>query len=87
MNNNIFVACDVSSQKEILELLSKIHNEISGIKIGLQYITKHSPEEIKELSKFKKPIFNLEVFVFLIISFIFEIFVLSHAINTLFFII
>ena len=57
MNKNIFVACDVSSQKEILELLSKIYEEISGIKIGLQYITQHSPEEIKELSKFKKPIF------------------------------
>ena len=57
MNKNIFVACDVSGQKEILELLSKIHKEISGIKIGLQYITQHSPEEIKELSKFNKPIF------------------------------
>ena len=57
INKNIFVACDVSSQKEILNLLSKIHEEISGIKIGLQYITKSSPEEIKELSKFKKPIF------------------------------
>ena len=57
MNKNIFVACDVSSQKEILDLLSKIHNEISGIKIGLQYITKHSQEDIKELQKFNKPIF------------------------------
>jgi orotidine-5'-phosphate decarboxylase len=38
-------------------LLSKIHEEISGIKIGLQYITQHSPEEIRELSKFNKPIF------------------------------
>ena len=57
MNSNIFVACDVSSQKEILELLSKIHEDISGIKIGLQYITKHSPDEIKELGKFNKPIF------------------------------
>tara|TARA_Y100000992_G_C21143701_1_gene432654 strand:- start:139 stop:813 length:675 start_codon:yes stop_codon:yes gene_type:complete len=57
MNKNIFVACDVSSQKEILKLLSKIYEEISGIKIGLQYITRHSPEEIKELGKFKKPIF------------------------------
>jgi len=57
MKNNIFVAFDVSSQKEILKLLTKIHEEISGIKIGLQYITKHSPEEIKELSKFNKPIF------------------------------
>ena len=57
MNKNIFVACDVSSQKEILELLSKIHQKISGIKIGLQYITQHSPKEIKELNKFKKPIF------------------------------
>ena len=57
MNKNIFVACDVSSQKEILELLTKIHEDISGIKIGLQYITQHSPEEIKELAKFNKPIF------------------------------
>ena len=57
MNKNIFIACDVSSHKEILELLSKIHEKISGIKIGLQYITKHSPDEIKELSKFNKPIF------------------------------
>ncbi len=57
MNKNIFVACDVSSQKEILELLTKINKEISGIKIGLQYITRHSPDEIKALSKFKKPIF------------------------------
>ncbi len=57
MNKNIFVACDVSSQKEILELLTKIHQEISGIKIGLEYITKHSPDEIKELAKFNKPIF------------------------------
>ena len=57
MNKNIFVACDVSSQKEILELLTKIHQEISGVKIGLEYITKHSPDEIKELAKFNKPIF------------------------------
>ena len=56
-NKNIFVACDVSSQKEILDLLSKIYEEISGIKIGLQYITNHSPEEIRELGKFNKPIF------------------------------
>ena len=56
-NKNIFVACDVSSQKEILDLLELIHKDISGIKIGLQYITQRSPEEIKELSKFKKPIF------------------------------
>ena len=57
VNKKIFVACDVSSQNEILDLLSKIHKDISGIKIGLQYITKHSPEEIKELSRFNKPIF------------------------------
>ena len=57
MNKKIFVACDVSSQKEIIDLISKIHEEISGIKIGLQYITQHSPEDIKELSKFNKPIF------------------------------
>jgi len=57
MNKNIFVACDVSNQKEILDLISKIHNDISGIKIGLQYITRCSPEEIKALAKFNKPIF------------------------------
>ena len=56
-NKNIFVACDVSSHEEILELLELIHADISGIKIGLQYITQRSPEEIRELSKFKKPIF------------------------------
>ena len=54
---NIFVACDVSSQKEILDLLELIHEDISGIKIGLQYITQRSPKEIRELTKFKKPIF------------------------------
>jgi len=57
MNKNIFVACDVSSQKEILDLLELIHEDISGIKIGLQYITQRSTEEIRELLKFKKPIF------------------------------
>ena len=56
-NKNIFVACDVSSQKEIIDLLALIHEDISGIKIGLQYITQRSPEDIKELSKFNKPIF------------------------------
>ena len=56
-NKNIFVACDLSSQKEVIDLLELIHNDISGIKIGLQYITQRSPEEIRELSKFKKPIF------------------------------
>jgi orotidine-5'-phosphate decarboxylase len=57
INKNIFVACDVSSQEEILNLLELIHEDISGIKIGLQYITQRSPEEIRELSKFNKPIF------------------------------
>jgi len=56
MHRNIFVACDVSSQKETLELLNKIQSKISGIKIGLQYITQRSPEDIRELSKFEKPI-------------------------------
>ena len=56
-NKNIFVACDVSSQEEMLGLLELIHEDISGIKIGLQYISQRSPEEIRELSKFKKPIF------------------------------
>ena len=56
-NKSIFIACDVSSQREILDLLELIHNDISGIKIGLQYITQRSSKDIKELSKFKKPIF------------------------------
>ena len=57
MSKNIFVACDISGQKEVINLLEKIHHDISGIKIGLQYITQRSPEDIRELSKFKKPIF------------------------------
>ena len=56
-NKNIFVACDVSDHKEVLNLLELIQEDISGIKIGLQYITQRSPKEIRELSKFKKPIF------------------------------
>ena len=56
-NKNIFVACDISNQKEIINLLELIHEDISGIKIGLQYITRRSPREIRELSKFNKPIF------------------------------
>lgn len=56
-NKNIFIACDVSSQKEILDLLELIHEDIDGIKIGLQYITQRSPEDILQLSKFNKPIF------------------------------
>ena len=47
----------MSSHQEIINLLELIHKDISGIKIGLQYITQRSPEEIRELSKFKKPIF------------------------------
>ena len=56
-NKNIFVACDISTQKEGLNLLELIQDDISGIKIGLQYISQRSPEEIRELSKFNKPIF------------------------------
>ena len=33
-NKNIFVACDFSSQKEVLDLLELIHEDVSGIKIG-----------------------------------------------------
>ena len=57
MIKNIFVACDVSSQKEILELLNLIHEDISGIKIGLQYITQRNSDDIGELLQFNKPIF------------------------------
>ena len=57
MNKNIFLACDVSDQNEILNLLDLIHQDIDGIKIGLQYITQRTLEDIKELKKYKKPIF------------------------------
>jgi len=57
MNKNIFVACDISSQEEVINILEKIQHDIYGIKIGLQYITQRSPDDIRELSKFKKPIF------------------------------
>ena len=57
MNKKIFLACDISSQEEIINVLEKIQNDIYGIKIGLQYITQRSPDDIRELSKFKKPIF------------------------------
>ena len=57
MNKKIFLACDISSQEEIINVLEKIQNDIYGIKIGLQYITQRSPNDIRELSKFKKPIF------------------------------
>ena len=56
-NKKIFVACDVSNQEEIIALLELIHKDIAGIKIGLQYITQRSPDDIRELSRFKKPIF------------------------------
>ena len=56
MNKNIFVACDVSNHNEIIELLSSIHKEISGIKIGLQYIDGIGmlEEQIFPLSQFLK---------------------------------
>ena len=57
MNKKIFLACDISSQEEIINILEKIQNDIYGIKIGLQYITQRSPDDIRELLKFKKPIF------------------------------
>jgi len=57
MNKKIFLACDISSQEEIINTLEKIQNDIYGIKIGLQYITQRSPNDIRELLKFKKPIF------------------------------
>ena len=64
-NKNIFVACDVSSQKEILNLLELIHEDISGIKIGLQYITQRSPEEIKNFQFLKNLFFMMENFLIL----------------------
>ena len=57
MTEKIFLACDISSQEEIIKVLEKIHHNIYGIKIGLQYITQRSPNDIRELLKFKKPIF------------------------------
>jgi orotidine-5'-phosphate decarboxylase len=57
MSKNIFLACDVPDHKEMIKLLELVYKDISGIKIGLQYITQRSPKEIRELSKFNKPIF------------------------------
>ncbi len=56
-NKNIFIACDISNQNEVINLLEKIKHDIYGIKIGLQYITQRSPDDIRELSKFEKPVF------------------------------
>jgi len=57
MSKNIFLACDVSEQSEILNVLDQTHQDITGIKIGLQYITQRTPADIKELKKYNKPIF------------------------------
>lgn len=57
MSKNIFLACDVPDHKEMIKLLELVYKDISGIKIGLQYITQSSPDEIRELSRFNKPIF------------------------------
>ena len=57
MIKNIFFSFYVSSQKKILELLNLIHEDISGIKIGLQYITQRNSDDIGELLQFNKPIF------------------------------
>ena len=63
-NKNIFVACDVSSQKEILDL-DDYHEDISGIKIGLQYITQRSPKEIRNFQSLKNLFFTMENFLIL----------------------
>jgi len=39
-NKSIFVACDVSSQKEILDLLTQIHDDISGLKLDFNILLK-----------------------------------------------
>ena len=57
MSKNIFLACDVPDHKEMIKLLELVYKDISGIKIGLQYITQSSPDEIRDLSRFNKPIF------------------------------
>ena len=44
-NKNIFVACDVSSQKEIINLLELIHKDISGIKIGYNISLKEAQKK------------------------------------------
>ena len=55
-SNDIFQLHLIDTEK--LELIGFYQlEEISGIKIGLQYITQNSFEEIKELGKFNKPIF------------------------------
>ncbi len=56
MKKNIFVACDLSSQEEAINLIEQIKDDIFGIKVGLQYVTSTGVNGIKALSKFNLPI-------------------------------
>ena len=59
MKKNIFVACDFSSQDEVINLIEKIKNHIFGIKVGLQYVTATGISGIQALAKFNLPIIAL----------------------------
>jgi len=56
VKKNIFVACDVSSQDEAINLIEQIKNHIFGIKVGLQYVTSTGIDGVKALKKFNLPI-------------------------------
>ena len=56
MKKNIFVACDFSSQDEVINLIEKIKNHIFGIKVGLQYVTSTGISGVQALAKFNLPI-------------------------------
>ena len=56
MKKNIFVACDFSSQDEVINLIEQIKNHIFGIKVGLQYVTSTGISGVQALAKFNLPI-------------------------------
>ena len=56
MKKNIFVACDFSSQDEVINLIEQIKNHIFGIKVGLQYVTSTGINGVQALAKFNLPI-------------------------------
>jgi len=56
VKKNIFVACDFSSQDEVINLIEQIKNHIFGIKVGLQYVTSTGINGVQALAKFNLPI-------------------------------
>ena len=57
MKKNIFVALDTSEIKEALNIVKKIKDYISGIKLGLEFYTKYGRKGVEAFSNFNIPIF------------------------------